>query len=92
MMQFTYICRSGKTHVVCINGENFTYVEDEPFDRIMKDHGFMLRIGSVCVYQTLYFRLQSDAVHLAEVVRAIEIARFIWQHLNMLKLLPEAKQ
>ena len=87
MAQFTYICRSGNTHVICIDGENLTYNEHDA-SSYATNHGRYIAIGRVYVYQTLYFKLQSEAIHLAEVVRAIEIARFIWTQLNMLKLSP----
>lgn len=87
MPQFTYICRSADTHVICIDGENFTYKEYDA-SSYAKQHGRYISIEGVNVYQTLYFKPQSEAVHLAQVVRAIEIARFIWTQLNMLKLSP----
>lgn len=85
-MQFTYICKSQGTHVICINGTNFNITEFEGSD-INREHGRFLRIDSIIVFQTLHVRLDNHkAVHLAEVVRAIEIARFIWTHWDMLKL------
>lgn len=91
MAQFTYVCRSQDTHVICIDGENFTYKEYDA-SSYAKQHGRYISIDGINVYQTLYFKLQSEAVHLAQVVRAIEISRFIWQHTNRLMLTPEAKQ
>ncbi len=91
MTQFTYVCRSENTHVICIDGQNFTYKEYDA-SSYAKQHGRYISIDGVSVYQTMYFKVQSEAVHLAQVVRAIEVARFIWQHTNMLMPLPEAKQ
>ncbi|MDZ7868785.1 MAG: hypothetical protein U5L02_06205 [Rheinheimera sp.] len=89
-MQFTYVCRSQDTHVVCIDGTNFNVREAEE-SQWAKGHGRYLEVRGINVYQTLYFKAGGNANHLAEVVRAIEIARFIWQHTNRLKLSPEVK-
>lgn len=91
MMQFTYVCRSENTHVVCIDGTNFNVREHEE-SQWAKGHGRYLSVGEINVFQTLYFKSSGNAIHLAEVVRAIEVARFIWQSTNMLMLSPEAKQ
>lgn len=88
-MQFTYVCRSQDTHVICIDGTNFNIRECDE-SQWAKGHGRYLSVGDINVFQTLYFKAGGNSTHLAEVVRAIEVARFIWQHTNRLKLSPGA--
>ena len=89
MSQFTYICFSQNIHVVCIDGVNHNFRQENDLSFRSSSHGQSLIIGNVIVYQTLYFKLyQNKETHLAEIVKAIEIARFIWTHIGQLKPSP----
>jgi hypothetical protein len=89
MSQFTYICFSQNVHVCCIDGVNHNFRQETDPTYRSSTHGQSITVGNVIVYQTLYFKLALNReIHLAEIVRAIEIARFIWTHVGQLKISP----
>lgn len=99
MAQFTYLTcvneRYGDSsrinHVICIDGKNHNVFEiitdnNDKYDG-HNEHSTKLRFGSFECSRSLKIKNTNRTLfHLAEVVLAIEVCRFVWTHLGKLEL------